>query len=308
MHGTCADGTRLVAKSPMSYAESREHLASRILACPDCRSPLGVGDGFLRCTKGGCDRVVRIVDNVFVLEEERLQTSFFDCTHELMSKTINQRGTRCMCYSQQTKWLDLQLDALSSGERVVVDVGCGPSLPYKRSERHYLVGVDLSFESVRRNNEVDLRVFGSATRLPFRDSSVDAIVCFYLLHHLVGRSVRENYLNLERAFSEFARVLKPGGCVYGFEVTPLWPAFFLQRLMWNTVRRVYPQLDMFFWSGQALRILSLGRMPKGTELRRREFKSSPWITFPFVFAWPGLRLPRMMFPFRAYVYEWRTPS
>ena len=212
-----------------------------------------------------------------------------------------------MCYSQQTNWVGVRLSDLQAGE-VVVDVGCGPRLPYRRSARYFLVGVDASLESVRLNEEVDLRIFGSSSHLPFRDRSVDAIVCFYLLHHLVGRCVRENYANLETTFREFGRVLKPGGCIYGFEVSPVPPFFEIQRAVWNVVRRVYPRLDMFFWSAPAMREVSLRSLPVGTHLRREAFHCPFWVMFPFVFAWPRFQLPRGLYPFRAYGYEWRIPA
>jgi len=260
----------------------------------------------LRCKNSGCGRALKVIDGV-VLAEEHQRSSFFDDSHAQMSMTTQQRGTRCMCYSQQTKWVDMRLGDLRPGDRVVVDVGCGPRLPYRRSTRYFLVGVDASLESVRLNGEVDLRIFGSSSRLPFRDRSVDAIVCFYLLHHLVGHCVRENYANLEATFREFGRVLRPGGCIYGIEVSPLPPFFWIQRAVWGIIRRIYPKLDMFFWSTHAMDEVSLRSLPLGTHMLRKVFHCPFWVTFPFVFAWPRLQFPRCLYPFRAYVYEWQIP-
>jgi SAM-dependent methyltransferase len=287
--------------------ENLQYAGHNLLACPKCHSPVEtVGEAF-QCTNRGCGYTLRLFGGV-VLAKERLQESFFDGTHRKMSATTQLSGTRRMCYTQQTDWIDRQLGNLPPGEGVILDVGCGPRLPYARSDRYFLVGVDASLESVRLNEEVDLRVFGSSSGLPVRDASVDAIVCFYLLHHLVGGGVSEHYRNLEETFREFGRVLKPGGRLYAVEVSPIRPFFEIQRAAWGLVRRLYSRLDMFFWSTRAMREVSLRSLPAGTRLLQQEFHCPFWVMFPFVFAWPHFQLPRCLFPFRAYVYEWCLPT
>ena len=288
----------------------RMQLASstlQLLACPHCHGSLILDQWTLRCAVQSCGRMLALSDDVVMVEERRTSASFFDDTLELMLQTHRDPGTRCMFYSKQAKWLDLRLAEDSGKKSVLVDVGCGPKLPYHRPRKCFLVGVDLSFESIRRNNEVDLRVFGPADCLPLRDASADVIVCFYSLHHMVGRCLRDNRLHLERTFSEFGRVLKPGGCVFVFEISPVRLADLLQDALWNIAKRVYSRFDMYFWSERALQKVSSKSLPSGTEFQRREFKTPPWVMFQFVFAWPRFRLPRLLYPFRAYVYEWRLP-
>jgi len=279
----------------------------QLLACPLCHSPVRAADEAFQCTDSRCGYTMRISRGV-VLAQERHKESFFDGTHRQMSLSTQQCGTRRMCYVQQADWINRRLSKLLPGDRVVVDVGCGPRLPYSRSDRYFLVGVDVSLESIQLNAEVDLRIFASSLGLPLKDKSVDAIVCFYLLHHLVGGSVREHYRNLEDTFKEFGRVLKPAGCLYGVEVSPIPPLFWIQRVTWGIVRRLYPRLDMFFWSTQAMQEVSQKSLPAGTSLLEQEFHCPFWVMFPFVFAWPQFQLPRCFFPFRAYVYEWCLPQ
>jgi SAM-dependent methyltransferase len=50
---------------------------------------------------------------------------------------------------------------------------------------------------------------GDATDLPFEDGSFSAAVCFTMLHHIPSRELQD------RAFSEVARVLRPGGTFAG---------------------------------------------------------------------------------------------
>jgi ubiquinone/menaquinone biosynthesis C-methylase UbiE len=57
-------------------------------------------------------------------------------------------------------------------------------------------------------DRVDI-VQGDATQLPFDDERFSAAVCFTMLHHIPERELQN------RAFSEIARVLRPGGLFAG---------------------------------------------------------------------------------------------
>jgi ubiquinone/menaquinone biosynthesis C-methylase UbiE len=109
----------------------------------------------------------------------------------------------------------LHLLHLAAGERVL-DVGCGSGAVTRDIARrvggHGLaVGLDPSPEllAVARglaeeaglSDRVEFRE-GNALRLPFRDSSFDAVVCATVLSHVPGG---------EAAIPELARVLRPGG-------------------------------------------------------------------------------------------------
>lgn len=52
-------------------------------------------------------------------------------------------------------------------------------------------------------------VQGDATDLPFEDDRFTAVVCFTMLHHIPSRDLQD------RAFKEFARVLRPAGTFAG---------------------------------------------------------------------------------------------
>lgn len=67
---------------------------------------------------------------------------------------------------------------------------------------------------------MDLRIHGSATALPLADRSIDAIVCFYSIHHMVGATVAQNRALVNAAFQEFGRVLKLHGELFVFELAP----------------------------------------------------------------------------------------
>jgi SAM-dependent methyltransferase len=108
----------------------------------------------------------------------------------------------------------------------LLDLGCGTGQSAKlyldRAERY--VGCDLSFASLaiaRRERRGPHWANGDATRLPFAESSLDAVCFSSILHHLP-----ENYVD---ALREAHRVVRPGGFVFAFDPNVLHPAMALLR-------------------------------------------------------------------------------
>jgi SAM-dependent methyltransferase len=99
-----------------------------------------------------------------------------------------------------------------------VDVGCGSlGLLGSKNERlaafrAHSTGIDIDSEALARNTSVQNRICASCYSLPLKDSSVDVIVCRWVFEHLETP---------ERAFQEFARVLKVGGIAY-IKTPNLW--------------------------------------------------------------------------------------
>jgi demethylmenaquinone methyltransferase/2-methoxy-6-polyprenyl-1,4-benzoquinol methylase len=105
---------------------------------------------------------------------------------------------------------------LSSG-MTLLDVGCGTGVIAREAARlvggqGFVVGVDPSAGMLReaRENEVRISVQGLGESLPFSAESFDALVMGYALRHVA---------DLDAAFSEFRRVLKPGGVALLLEIT-----------------------------------------------------------------------------------------
>jgi SAM-dependent methyltransferase len=122
---------------------------------------------------------------------------------------------------------DRLLDGLAlAGDEALLDVGCGSGLllvgAAKRLPDGRAVGVDVSShadgsgngrEAVVRNaraegvmDRIEV-VDGDMRDLPFPDATFDAVVASIAIHRLPGRDERE------RACTEIARVLRPGGRV-----------------------------------------------------------------------------------------------
>jgi SAM-dependent methyltransferase len=226
--------------------------------------------------------------------------SFFDDKHEVMEHGSAEPGVRRCCYAEQATVIE---SAIPSGA-VVVDVGCGPALPYRRAQPWVLIGVDLSYESLRANTEVDLRVYGSAADLPLADCSVDAIVSLYAIHHFGGQTRRENEGRVARGFAEFGRVLKPGGSLFIFELSPWWPIWQMQCVTWNLVRKLVPSMDIFFWRECGLVNIAAAHLGRSTKFRRVRFHAPALTSIPPVFACPAMKMPRFLFPFDVHLYHW----
>ncbi len=106
------------------------------------------------------------------------------------------------------RWLDARTIELLSpyvAGRDVLEVGCGTGLLLHGVSQlaRRAFGVDLSDGMLARARQRGLEVVqGSATELPFADASFDVAYSFKVLSHVP---------DLEKAFAEVARVVRPGG-------------------------------------------------------------------------------------------------
>lgn len=100
----------------------------------------------------------------------------------------------------------------------ILDVGCGTGLiSFAASKvvgsKGLVVGVDPSLGMIKegvQRNQIRHSARGMAEHLPINDNSFDFVCMGYALRHV---------FDLERMFSEFWRVLKPGGILLILEIT-----------------------------------------------------------------------------------------
>ena len=173
----------------------------------------------------------------------------------------------------------------------VLDVGCGNGWSsYLLSLRQaYVKGVDLHARSFEPPVSSLLQYQqGSATQLPYADSSFDIVTTHECLEHV------ENPL---KALEEFHRVLKSGGCVciVGPNLLSLLQSF---RGFTSYVWKVKP------WTGIFWRQPGMPRHPHGNTLPEivvRLFVHLFWIIRLLVFQKPLLRMraPDLNPPFHA---------
>lgn len=278
---------------------SDRELVGRLLVCPRCRSGLTIIDADVRCTAPACG-FTGVLTNGVVAFGDRSQLSFFDDRHEVMSTVNRSPGVQRLCYERQS---DLVERLLQPG-MLVLDIGCGPSLPYRKPADTTVIGLEASFESIRVNQQVDLRLYGTAGAIPLPDRSVDLVLAYYAVHHMTGRTTAQNRQVIAQVFRELGRVVKPGGEILVFEVSP-WPlAWLAEQLLWNAARSVLGQkLDMFFYSAGAYERIGRATLP-AARFTVQPFETSLLSTFPPVFSLPWLRVPRFLFPFDVNLYRW----
>jgi ubiquinone/menaquinone biosynthesis C-methylase UbiE len=273
----------------------------RWLRCPVTHQPLTIVDGGIECSASGFRGIIR--DDVAVMIKQT--PSFFDDKYQLMMRTDQNEGEWKFCYAQQTALLSSYLKP----GMLVLDVGCGPALPYARTEGVSVIGLEPSFHSIKVNSQVDLRVCGSAYAIPMADASVDVVTCFYSIHHMAGASRQETSSSVTQAFREFRRVLKPGGLLFIFEMTPIIIFSAAQAIGWNALKRLLgPKLDMYFFSVQELDGIARSAFPPKTVLEKIFFGTSAFTAFPPVFSLPWLKVPRIVYPLDPKLYKWRMPS
>ena len=290
----------MVPQMTSSRARFDETVRS-LVVCPQCRQPFDRDGESLRCR--GCGFEGAVSDEVVIMGRVA-PASYFDDKYEVMQAGhVDGRGDFEFAYRQQVALLDTHLKTGST----LLDVGCGSALCYKKPAGSFLVGLEYSLPSIRSNQDVDLRICGSAVSLPLRDGAVDVGICFYSMHHMVGETVRESRAMLEKAFEELARVLKPGGRLLVFEMRPWWPFRVAQSLCWDVARRALgAKLDMHMWPQAAIEPPGRGRVP-GARFEARVFKASPLQMFPPVFALPWLKVPRAIYPLSPVAYVWSKP-
>jgi SAM-dependent methyltransferase len=169
--------------------------------------------------------------------------------------------------------------------RVVVDVGCGFGWFELYALDHDVLRViglepdDRELETPRRHigdERAEFRV-GSATNLPLDDESVDTVVCWEVLEHLPKRTE-------PGAFSEFRRVLRPGGVLYLSTPYASLRARLLDPAWWLIGHRHYrlDQLDRF--------VRDAGLEPDQLEVRGRGWQIAAILNL-YVAKWVFRRPP-----------------
>jgi SAM-dependent methyltransferase len=274
------------------------HVATR-LSCPRCYDALSVRSNAAQC--GLCGVVATIAGDVVSFEASVTEAYFDERVEELNTTTT---ANWSFSYAQQVSILSPYLDRA----RTVIDIGCGSRLPYLPRPDTFVIGVDLSVDALRSNRRLDLRVHGSAARLPVRSASIDLVVCFYSLHHMIGATVPETRGNVIECLRECARVLAPGGTLFIVENNPRGLFREAQRWGWAAAKIVLRRhLDMFFWSQRELdRLLVTATGRRATEVVT--FDTHPLTVISPLFAVPQLKVFRFMHPLNCSVSIWNNEA
>lgn len=105
--------------------------------------------------------------------------------------------------SQHEKSWKAALAQLAQRPGILLDLGGGT--PFQGYIRAEMIGPQTHYFSLDIRESAAPHIVGDVMCLPFRDESVDNILCNAVLEHIP---------NPQQAINEMYRVLKPGGCAY----------------------------------------------------------------------------------------------
>jgi demethylmenaquinone methyltransferase/2-methoxy-6-polyprenyl-1,4-benzoquinol methylase len=166
-----------------------------------------------------------------------------------------------MTFGLDKRWRQRSVSDLRlSRDSVVLDVAAGTGDFSRELVRQRLrpVACDLSYNMLHTAQGVRERIQADVAALPFRWASVDGVTCGYALR---------NFTDLEKSFTEMARVMRPGGRLSLLEVAEpasgLWRAGFR---FW--FRKVVPLIGSLVSDRDAYRYLpaSTAYLPPAVEI------------------------------------------
>jgi SAM-dependent methyltransferase len=135
-------------------------------------------------------------------------------------KNTDYFGINANSYSARVKDLDTYVNIRHSinqslaGISNLLDIGNGGVFDYDTSIPARIEAVDLVFEKYSPPENAPRNITfrgGSALGLPYADCTFDGVLMVMLIHHMVGKSVKETRRNMKAAIGEAFRVLSPGG-------------------------------------------------------------------------------------------------
>lgn len=116
-----------------------------------------------------------------------------------------------------------EVSNILSGTQKLLDIGHGGVFDYSTNKINKIIGLDLEFmNSSNLPNNIKL-IKGSVLEIPSELVSFDKVFINMLLHHLCGKSVKQNFENLDKCFNEIKKTIKKGGEIIIVEsCVPLW--------------------------------------------------------------------------------------
>ncbi|XP_003486535.2 alkylated DNA repair protein alkB homolog 8 isoform X1 [Bombus impatiens] len=137
-----------------------------------------------------------LIDNKIALG---IENSYVHDVYDKISNHFDE--TRHKQWPNVTKFLQ----TLNTGD-ILLDVGCGNGKYLYQAKNIFKVGCDRSYNLMKicrsKGFEVSL---SDCLYLPYKDNSLDAVICIAVIHHLSTHERRK------QAISELTRILRPNG-------------------------------------------------------------------------------------------------
>jgi len=193
---------------------------------------------------------------------------------------------RLECYQNIRRSVEHEI----RGVEALLDVGNGGFFNYDTSLANHVTVVDLFLPDGPGPDPNTVYRRGSVLELPFAGESFDCVLAQNLLHHVTGRTARENHANLDAALGEMYRCLRAGGKAVLIESTVNAAFHGFECLVFRSARRItiggHPMTFQFtpghvIRSGLAVgfRLEEVAYVPRGR-----------WV-LQFGYRWPSLLTP-----------------
>src|SRR5262249_29496864 len=134
------------------------NLQDNLLGCSECGNKTEAHGQLYRCAS--C-RLEWKAEGRIVYNRQQGEAAAFDSLFEQMQAGNQDEEVRKFCYEQQAK---LAVGLARPGS-VVLDVGCGPELAYRKPSGTTIIGVEPSLPALKANTELDLGIWGTAACL-----------------------------------------------------------------------------------------------------------------------------------------------
>jgi ubiquinone/menaquinone biosynthesis C-methylase UbiE len=210
--------------------------------------------------------------------------------------------------------IPLELAGIEAGMQVV-DIGCGRGEIVLHSALFgaKVWGLDYATEAVKLAGEALSKAASAdlddrfaiqqadAQCLPFRDNSTDVVFMLDVVEHLYPSE-------LEKAFSEIQRILRPGGKVVIHTMPNLWYYRFgypLFRFVERMRGRSLPEDPRDRWAFRHVHVNEQTPIKLSRALRASRFGARVWLMNTQRYEHEGNRLVRWTFKFLTFVYPFR---
>ena len=109
------------------------------------------------------------------------------------------------------KNINFHLSKSLDGTDFLLDIGHGGIFDYQTANIKQICGLDLSVMNYS-NLPKNIKLFiGSVLNIPKNLNSFDKVLMNMLLHHVTGKNVEENFINLRLSINQAKKALKKNG-------------------------------------------------------------------------------------------------
>lgn len=136
------------------------------------------------------------------------------------------------------QYIELMVNRELEGQNQVLDIGNGGFFNYDTALATHVTAVDLFLKDGPGPTPNSTCKQGSILNLPFPDESFDCILLQNVLHHITGKTVKDNLRHLSRSMTELGRCVNVGGKVVIIESTVGEWFYPLEKLLYRPLLAV----------------------------------------------------------------------